>query len=104
MAVARHDHEQRLGGRDDAAHRMHRKLLHRAVDRRGEALQLRLSVAFTTSCSSPAAFCSAFGEVVEPVAAIGRLGLRARRVGLGDGRSFSWRMLLCCTEELVFWP
>ena len=38
-AVARHHHQQGLRRRDHAADRVHRELLHRAVDRRGENLQ-----------------------------------------------------------------
>jgi hypothetical protein len=38
-ALARHHHHQRLCRRDDAADRMHRKLLHHAVERRGKGLQ-----------------------------------------------------------------
>ena len=41
-AVARHDDQQRLGGRDDAAYRMDRKLLHHAVHGSGQQLKLGL--------------------------------------------------------------
>jgi hypothetical protein len=38
VTVGRHDHHQRLRGSDDAADSMHRKLLHRSIDRRAENL------------------------------------------------------------------
>ena len=54
LAVERHHHEQRLRRRHDAAHRMHRELLHDAVDRRGQASAARCArSALITSCASP---------------------------------------------------
>ena len=54
VAVARHHFEQRLRGRHDAADRMHRELLHGAVDGRGQTLQLgALVCAFIRSSLQP---------------------------------------------------
>ena len=62
LAVGRHDHHQLLRRRHHAADGVDGKLLHHAVDRRGELCSLVRCSALMTSWARPAAFCSALAR------------------------------------------
>ena len=63
-AVARHDHEQRLRRRDNAANRVNGELLHHAVDRRGEQLKPGLLFSLDQILRESACLLLGLGEVV----------------------------------------
>ena len=78
MAVDRHQDEQRLRRRHDAADRMDRELLHDAVDRRGQQLQLGALLGLDQVLRQAGRLLFGLAELVEQGAAIFGLGLRAR--------------------------
>ena len=63
-AVARHDHQQGLRRRDDAADRVDRELLHHAVDRGGQLLQPGLLLGLDQVLGQPVRLLLGLGELV----------------------------------------
>ena len=105
LAVARHDHQQRLRRRDDAADRVDRELLHDAVDRSGQQLKLGLLLGLDQVLGEPARLLLGLGEFVGERAPIFGLGLGARFVNRGRAASASCRWLFwtprssCCSTS-----
>ena len=70
LAVARHDHEQGLRGRDDTAHRVNRELLHRAIHRSGQQLKPDLLLRLDQVLGEPVCFLLGLGKLFGQAAPI----------------------------------
>ena len=75
MAVGRNDHCEHLRRRDDATDRVHGQLLHHAIDRCRQHLQLRSSFRFDHVLGKARRLLFGFGQLVEERATVLRFDL-----------------------------
>ena len=100
-AVARHDHQQGLRRRDNAADRVDRELLHHAVDGSGQQLKPGLLLGLDQVLGEPVRLLLGLGEFVGERVPIFGHRLAARLANRGHGRLRFVQMALLNAEFLL---